>query len=748
VRVKRTRLMWLGLGLLLMAPLLSAQERTPARTQAGDRPRVGLVLSGGGAKGAAHVGIIEVMEELDIPVDFIVGTSMGAIVGGLYASGVSPEQMRERLVEIDWADSFDDKPDRNRIPFRRKEDDLLPLFKVEFGLGKGGLKLPAGLVAGQKLNFLLRTMLLHASRPGSFDDLPIPFRAVAADLGTGEVVVLDHGDLPKAIRASMAFPLLFTPVEIDGRQLVDGGSLRNIPIDIALEMGADRLIVVDVSAKLKEIKDDPSAVAVSRRTVSLMSAQNREAQLALLRPQDLLIVPNLEGIGFDSFTESGEAIERGVQAAREHEEDLRSFSASGDDFDAFVRRQRAGTEVEPITLAFVEITGVETLSPKMVRKRVKTRPGDPLDLDKLARDLERVYKIGEFATVEFRLEERDGESGLVIEATEKAWGPWYMRPGISLATDLSGRGGFFLTGLFRRPQINRWGAEWKTVINVGSVNLFLTEFFQPVEPSGRFFVAPSFTKLKDSDDKLFLDDQEIAIKNEFAFGDFDLGVLFGNSGQIRVGYRRGEHEISPALTDGPPRRSDIGAGRLRATWDSLDEVNFPGTGNYTNFDAAVSRESIGADQDFDRVNLEFTQSGTIGRYSLTGTLRYGDSLGSELPFYATFPLGGFFNLSGLRDQELRGETLGFSRLMVYRQFGDVGNVLGGAVYLGVSLETGNVWTRQEDPSLSDLRTAGAVFAGVDSVLGPLYMGWGLADGGNSSFYLFLGRVFGQGLRRF
>jgi NTE family protein len=249
-----------------------------------------------------------------------------------------------------------------------------------------------------------------------------------------------------------------------------------------------------------------------------------------------------------------------------------------------------------------------------------------------------------------------------------------------------------------------------------------------MEPSGRFFVAPSLTKLKDSDDKLFIDGQEIAIKNKFTFGEFDLGVLFGNSGQIRVGYRRGEHEISPALTDGPPRESDIGAGRLRATWDSLDAVTFPGAGNYTNFDV--------------------NQAGTIGRYSLIGTLRYGDSLGSDLPFYATIPLGGFFNLSGLRTQELRGETMGFSRLLVYRQFGDVGNILGGAFYLGLSLETGNVWTRLEDPSLSDLRAAGAVFAGVDSMLGPLYVGWGLTDGGNRSFYLFLGRVFGLGVRRF
>jgi NTE family protein len=283
---------------------------------------------------------------------------------------------------------------------------------------------------------------------------------------------------------------------------------------------------------------------------------------------------------------------------------------------------------------------------------------------------------------------------------------------------------------------------------VGSANLFVTEFFQPMEPSGRFFVAPSLTKLKDSDDKLFIDGQEIAIKNKFTFGEFDLGVLFGNSGQIRVGYRRGEHEISPALTDGPPRESDIGAGRLRATWDSLDAVNFPGAGNYTNFDVLVSRESIGADQDFDRISVDFNQAGTIGRYSLIGTLRYGDSLGSDLPFYATIPLGGFFNLSGLRTQELRGETMGFSRLLVYRQFGDVGNILGGAFYLGLSLETGNVWTRLEDPSLSDLRAAGAVFAGVDSMLGPLYVGWGLTDGGNRSFYLFLGRVFGLGVRRF
>ena len=310
-----------------------------------DRPCVGLVLAGGGARGAAHIGVIEVMEELQVPVDFIVGTSMGAIVGGMYASGVSPEQMQAKLDEIDWAEAFNDHPPRRNIPFRQKQDDDRPLFKLEFGFNEDGFASPLGLVAGQKLNFILGSLLLQQSSLKHFDDLPIPFRATAVDLQSGDVVVLEQGDLARSIRASMAFPVVFTPVEIDGRQLVDGGVLRNLPVDVAIELGADRIIAIDVGTPMSEMGKAGGAFQVARRTISVMTREVRAEQLKEIRPQDLLIEPELEGFGtFDSFDEIDAVVQRGVEAARGRADDLRELAVDDATFARYLERQRRGCD--------------------------------------------------------------------------------------------------------------------------------------------------------------------------------------------------------------------------------------------------------------------------------------------------------------------------------------------------------------------------------------------------------------------
>ncbi|MCP4202216.1 MAG: BamA/TamA family outer membrane protein [bacterium] len=703
---------------------------------------MGLVLSGGGARGAAHVGVLKVLEELRVPVDFIVGTSMGAIVGGMYSTGLSPATMLDRIAEVDWQDAFNDAPARRYVAFRQKEDDDLPLFRFELGLGRNGLSYPAGFVAGQKLNFIIRSMLLHAAEERPFDDFPIPFRAVAADLETGEMVVLDHGELAKAIRASMAFPVMFTPVQIGERLLVDGGVVRNLPVDVALEMGADHLIAIDVGTPLGEMLEDPTAMGVMLRTMSVMAKQSVSGQRDLIREQDLLIVPELTGImTFEGFGEVETAVERGIAAARLHEERLREFSVSEQEFDEYLQRQRSGTGIEDRVISKVEITGLERVSPKLVRRRVKSPVGESLNLAELQADLERVYQIGEFEQVEFGLRPENEGHTLEIRGEEKSWGPWYLRFGAATEANLDGRGQFAATALVRRTQINALGAEWKTFFTLGGLDSVSTEFYQPVEYSGTFFVAPRLFFAQDGDEIVFENGEQILAEIDRTSAGFDLGANLGNFGEVRLGAVSGRIEGRRLSGDTTPVDVDTGDFNLSATLDQLDNANFPRAGSFAELRLFLSRSEIGADDEFEQLFVGGAHAKSFGRQTLIGSAIFGTDLGSDLPFYADFGLGGFLNLSGLKQGELAGRRLGLARLVSYRKFGETPGPFGGSLYLGGSLEAGNVWPDPNMASLSDLRRGGSVFVGLDTVLGPIFLAYGKAESASGTFYLFLGQVF-------
>jgi len=685
---------------------------------------------------------LEVLEELRVPIDFIVGTSMGAIVGGMYATGLSPAAMRQRIAEVDWHDAFSDAPARRHVAFRQKEDDDRPLFKFEFGYGRNGLSFPSGFVAGQKLNFIIRSMLLHAAEERSFDEFPIPFRAVTADLETGEMVVLDHGELAKAIRASMAFPVMFTPVRIGERLLVDGGVVRNLPVDVALAMGAEHLIAVDVGTPLGEMTADPTAMAVIRRTMGVMASQSHSGQRDLIREQDLLIVPELTGImTFEGFGQVDTAARRGIEAARLHEERLRQLSVSEREFEEYLRHQRSGTGIEDLVISRVEIEGLERVSPKLVRRRVKTSIGEPLDLTELHDDLERVYRIGEFEQVGFGLLPADEGHTLEIRAEEKSWGPWYLRFGTAAEANFEGRGQFVATGLIRRTQINPLGAEWKTFFTIGGLDSVETELFQPLEYSGTFFVAPRLFLSRDGDEIVFENGEQILAEIDRTTGGLDLGAHFGNYGEIRLGAVRGRIKGHRLSGDTTPVDVDLGGYDLSATLDQLDNANFPRAGSFAEVGLFLSRSEMGADDEFDSLLVGGAYARSFGRQTLIGSAVYGTDLGSDLPFYADFGLGGFLNLSGLQQGELAGPRFGLLRLVSYRQMGEAPGPIGGSLYLGGSLEAGNTWQDPVGASLSDLRLGGSVFAGFDTLLGPVFLAYGKAEGASGTFYLFVGQVF-------
>lgn len=293
---------------LILLPLATLADQA--------HPRIGLVLSGGAARGLAHIGVLRALEEQGVHIDAIAGTSMGAVIGGLYASGYSVDELEKLALAIDWRQALSDAPLRDDVPFRRKQDDRDFLVKQKLSFrDDGSLGLPLGVIQGQNLALLLESLLVHTSDTRDFDRLAIPFRAVATDISTGEKVVFRKGHLPQAIRASMSIPAVFAPVEVDGQLLVDGGMVDNIPVDVAREMGVDLVITVDIGTPLRGRKELLTVVDVLNQSVTLMTRRNSEAQLATLGPDDILVQPPLAGFSATDFGRARQMIDAGYRAA-------------------------------------------------------------------------------------------------------------------------------------------------------------------------------------------------------------------------------------------------------------------------------------------------------------------------------------------------------------------------------------------------------------------------------------------------
>ncbi len=711
-------------------------------SEAAARPSVGLVLAGGGARGVAHIGALKVLEEQRVPVDFIAGTSMGAIVGALYAVGYSPVEMEEILGRIDWESLFRDRPDRRFISFRLKEDDRRALLPVEMGVGRQGFSSKGGIVTASRVESVFQAITLDAAAVESFDNLRIPYRAVAADLATGDAVVLDHGNLADAMRASMSIPAVFTPVVIDGRVLVDGGIVDNLPVDVAREMGAQRILAIDVGTPPRGSAEGLSAAGVMSQTLSVVTERFVIAQRESLTSQDLLITPDLEGITAGSFTKMAEAIAAGEEAARQNVGALQSFSVSESEFAAFLQRQRRGTSslLPSVVIDEIEVRGVPRLDPSLITRRMKTKPGEPLDLRMLQDDLTRINMIGEFEKVGFRVEREGERDRLVVEARSRSWGPGYLRAGIGVETTFDGGADFGLTAYYRRPEINALGAELKTTISAGHPSALFSEFYQPLSASGRWFTAVG-TRIENRRNGVVVPGGDFEEVKERQFeGSFDLGRQLRNYGELRAGVVGGRSRFSAATTSTLPEiDARVGGLRFRFTLDQVDNVFFPTKGNYTHVETFASREGLGADDEYEKATFATLQALTLWRNTFLGSVLIGTDLGSDVPVYDQFQLGGFLKLSGFKRGSLRGDVLGLFTLADYVMVGSLGPL--GSLYAGLAWQAGNTWQDADDAEWGDLVQSGTFFLGVDNKITPVYLGYGYAEGGSAEVYLFIGRAF-------
>lgn len=736
----------------LAAPVISnAQEITdPQRAAPGaaHRPRIGLVLSGGGARGAAHIGVLKVLEQMNVPVDAIAGTSMGAVVGGLYASGLSARDIEKIMTSINWQDAFRDRPPREDLTLRRKQEDESFLVKFPLGLRDGRIVLPKGLIQGQRLTQMLRRLTLPVARFSNFDDLPTPFRAVATDLETGDGVVMGSGDLTSAMRASLSAPGVFAPVEREGRLLIDGGVADNVPVDIARAMGVDVVIVVDVGFPLLSRRQLTNAGVISNQMLAILIGRNAQVQLATLTPRDILVQPALgEASSFD-FGIVARAIGAGEAAARGKSAQLAAFAVSAEEMQRYVARREA-QRAPPPRIDFVQLDrGSERYGPaadSLFRELV----GKPLDPDAVARRVTALYGRGGLDTLDYHVIGAPERYGLALDARPDSQGPNYLRFGLSLQDDFQGNSTYNAAMRLVVSDITRNAGEWVTDLQVGAISRISTELFLPFAQFSGWFVMPHAAEV--SHDLDVLQGQALLAEYRahiFAYG-ADFGRQFGNWGEIRSGVQREQGHFrlkigdpsDPNLPTQPPFNTRNYF--VRFTYDRLDDVNFPHHGQQAMLQWSGERSVSGVGQPSDQLTLNYIGAYSFGHDTLSFSASGGTTLQAKLTdINQLFPLGGFLNLSGLRADSLTGPNFGIARLLYYRQIGRGGpGYLDVPTYLGLSLEAGNVWQARRDARFGNTQKDASLFIGLDTFLGPVYLASGFDEHGNQAFYLFLGRTF-------
>ena len=441
--------------------------------------QIALILSGGGARGLAHIGVLRVLERERIPVFAVAGTSMGAIVGGLYASGVSPDELQRELQGLDWAEVFANRVDRPHLSQRRKEEDYAFSGAVELGLRDGELRAPQGTVSTRVLEVLLRRLTLPVRHVARFDGLPIPFRAVATDMESGEALVMQDGDLAQAMRASMSVPGVFAPIEWDERLLGDGGLVNNLPVDVVRAMGARQVIAVNVGTPLAPRKSLNSLVGLTAQMVNILTEQNVKRSLATLWDDDLLVTPELSAYGSGDFVKAADIIRAGEQAAEALVPRLRAYAVSPEAYATW-RAQRQTMTLPPPRVVAVRFEGSERTQPERYVPVLDSRVGDPFDSDKAVRDTRLLAASGDYARVDFRLEPTPVGDTLVFELDDKPWGPNYFRIGLDLSTDGTGSSHFNLRISHNRHWLNRLGGEWRNQLTLGRTPRLFSEWYQPL----------------------------------------------------------------------------------------------------------------------------------------------------------------------------------------------------------------------------------------------------------------------------
>ncbi|MDS4069437.1 MAG: patatin-like phospholipase family protein [Candidatus Competibacter sp.] len=735
--------------ILLLMGIVPHPSTIPTAEAAQERPRIGLVLGGGGARGIAHVGVLQMLQELHVPVDCVAGTSMGSIVGGLYAAGMTPEQMTETVQNIDWPAAFTDGPPRADLPFRTKQEQRVLLTNNGVGIKDGRVQLPQGLLQGQNLLLLLQELSLPAAQIRDFDKLKIPYRAVATDLATGTPVVLRSGELAMAMRASMSIPSALVPVKLDDKLLVDGGVSDNIPVDVARELcRPDVIIAVDVGSPLAPASELTSVLSITGQLTTILTVRNAQQQIKTLGRRDILITPDLGDISSIAFDRSREAVTIGYAAANDKRAELSRLSLSSSAYQAHLAARPDLPENHRPVIDFIRIKNNTRLSDQVIEKQLNVKPGEPLDPEKLNRNLNIIYGMGDFQQVTYSLVEEDGKTGLVVEATQQHIGTNTLNFGLFLGANMKGDSLFDLSVAYTMSQLNSLGGQWRTFVQIGGNVKLETDFYQPLDAAQEYFINPYFSYQQYNLDLLDDSNEDNA---SFRVYRANIGMEVGRNlehwGRLSLGLRYGPGkndlrfgQISTNADTINEGSFDDGGYSIRWSADTLDNLNFPTSGFHGNLTFYDSLTALGASNNFSTLSLNAAKPYTWGKQTLIPRVILSGRLSGDLGVQDLFLLGGFLNLSGYQIGQISGQYAALGELIYMYRLDDASAAFTIPLYAGGSLEVGGAWNELDDITLDSLIPAGSLFLGADTPLGPLFLAGGVAKG-DASLYLMLGRLF-------
>jgi len=746
--MNRRTVPWTGpqFFLAILASCLGLLAGAATAADEGARPRIGLVLGGGGAKGAAHIGVLRVLEELRIPVDCIAGTSMGALVGGTFATGMEPAEIEREVRAIDWSRTVGGSGRRDSRPINVKVEELAYSNPLEVGISNGRFATPGGFIETQDIEQELRNLVATARYTREFGELPIPFRAVATDMVAGEMAVLGSGDLATAMRASMAIPGAFSPVITDGMVLADGGLMRNLPVDVARDMCADVVIAVWLTTPLPEPEDVSSALALVGRSLDVVIRANERVQIESLTAADVGISVPMGDISTADFQRTPEAIELGRAAAEASRSELARYSLSAEEYRAW--RDSLGDVVpRSQTLAEVRVLGLERVDEAFVRGHIEASfAGETVSPEAIEDDAERIYAAGDFERVDYRLTGPDERRVLELMPVEKSWGPDFLRLNIGASTDSSAD----ILGILRldhtRTWINSRGGQWHNALQIGGQTILATDFYQPLDTRHRFFVQP-VARYDSVREDLYLDGDRVAryfVRNLYL--QMDGGINLGTKAQIRLGLRRGVYEIDldtglPVLPNLEPT-ADTSL-RLRAIYDTRDSVALPTRGAFASVRYLHGGDWLDGEKDYDLVEGVLQQSFSLRGNSLSVIAGGGRGLSGDVPATEDIKLGGIRTFPGLRPGELRGTSYWYAGAIYRWRLLDVQPVFNQTLYAGLRFQAGEMRNRFDGVDDGTLYGVAGSISGRTPI-GPFELSLGFVDNGSRLLQFTIGRSLAEG----
>jgi NTE family protein len=717
----------------------TAAVAPPARST--ERPRIGLALSGGGALGLTEIGVIKWMEENHIPVDRIAGTSMGSIIGSMYATGMTPEEIQKFAEKIDWDQAFLPEPGYAEISYRRKQDRRDFLVAAPLGL-KHGLKGPNGLNSGQAAGLLLDRIAFADAGITNFDDLPIPFRCVATDMQSGEAIVLRDGFLADAVRASMAIPGVFTPVELNGRILADGGMVQNIPVETVRDMDADAVIAVELQYPPGDIGKLGTLVGVLSRAIDVMITQNERHSLAFAKAK---VRVEIKGFAIADYTRVDELVQLGYKAAASQAAELLPYAITDSaEWQRYLDERNARKRVPMTKVEKVVVTGADPDTDRRIQQQVTKSVQGSLDLPHLEKQLTRIAGEGQFDRLGYEGFTQNGVPALRVTAHEKTYGP----PFIDLAVNVEGSGvaafdfsaGTRITfmDLFHR------GGEWRSDLLFGSSNLGATEYYQPLGQS-RFFVAPYVFASKWARNSFSGLTRIAVFGDERAGGGFDIGFDSGRRGEFRLGYELFEGKLAPLIGSAglPIVHGSTGEFRARFVWDGQDSPSVPSRGSRVVATATRVLQSPGLVHPIGQADIQSSNFVRLGdKTSLFFDASGGTTFHGSAGPLQVFSLGGPFRLGAYLPDEFLGNHYAYASLGFRRELYRLPQLVGRKIYWGGWYEAGSAFGNQIN-SRGPVVVRGTFNLGViaDTIVGPIALAGSVSPTGQSRVNFSIGRLF-------